>query len=166
EGDYFDDFGRGDDALARYVGALPGLKQVTPVGARWSYNNAAFNVAGRVMEVAAGQPFETLVRELVLDPLGLDHTCLFPEEVLTHRFASGHTRIDGQVIVVRPWGFARNCVPAFGLASTVRDLLRYARFHMGDGTAPTGERLLEPETLRLMQEPAVPAAQPEPSTRV
>jgi len=160
EGDYFDDFGRGDDALARYIASLPSIKQVTPVGERWSYNNAAFNVAGRVMEVAAGQSFETLVRELVLDPLGLGHTCLFPEEVLTHRFAAGHTVIDGQVIVVRPWGFARNCAPAFGLASTVRDLLQYARFHMGDGTVPGGQHLLKPETLRLMQAPAVPAGQP------
>ncbi len=166
EGDYFDDFGRGDDALARYIASLPTLKQVTPAGERWSYNNAAFNVAGRVMEVAAGQPFETLLRELVLDPLGLDHTCAFPEEVLTHRVAAGHTRIDGRVIVVRPWGFARACVPAFGLASTVRDLLQYARFHLGDGRAPDGEQLLRPETLRLMQEPAVPAGQPGQATGI
>jgi hypothetical protein len=34
-------------------------------------------------------------------------------------------------------------------------VLRYARFHLGDGTAG-GVRLLRPETLRLMQTPQVP----------
>jgi hypothetical protein len=38
------------------------------------------------------------------------------------------------------------------------DLLRYARFHLGDGTGPTGERLLSLETMTLMQTPTVVAA--------
>lgn len=154
-GDYMDAFGRGDDALARYVASMDCLEQVTPLGRHFSYNNAAFNVAGRVVETVTGQPFEQVLRELVLAPIGLDHTFTAPEEVLTHRFVSGHVLHDGQPVVVRPWGFARNCVPAFGLASTVRDLVRYARVHMGDGTTESGERLLKPETLQVMQEPAV-----------
>ena len=48
EGDYFDDFGLGDDALARMVGRLEELPQLTPLGEVWAYNNAGFYVAGRV----------------------------------------------------------------------------------------------------------------------
>ena len=71
-GDYFDDFGNGDDALARMVAKMADLPQITPLGQYWSYNNAAFYLAGRVLEVVAGKPFETLAKELVLDPLGMN----------------------------------------------------------------------------------------------
>src|SRR5213079_945501 len=37
------------------------------------------------------------------------------------------------------------------------DQLAWARFHLGDGTAPDGTRLLSAETLRHMQEPTVSA---------
>ena len=44
-----------------------------------------------------------------------------------------------------------------GLISTAKDQLRYARFHMGDGTAPGGAHLLAPESMALMQTPQVAA---------
>jgi hypothetical protein len=43
-----------------------------------------------------------------------------------------------------------------GLLCPVGDLLSYARFHLGDGTVPSGQRLLRPETLAVMHAPAVP----------
>src|SRR5438034_7868486 len=53
---------------------------------------------------------------------------------MTRRFAVGHHRNeDGPPTVARPWPIGRAHHPAGALASTVRDLLRYARFHLGDG---------------------------------
>ena len=78
-GDYFDDFGPGDDALATMVGRMKMLPQLTPVGEVWSYNNAAFYLAGRVLEVVTGSTFEEVIRELVLEPLGMTRTYLFPQ---------------------------------------------------------------------------------------
>jgi len=34
------------------------LPQLTPVGEVWAYNNAGFYLAGRVIEVVAGKPYE------------------------------------------------------------------------------------------------------------
>src|SRR5438270_5445236 len=39
-GDSFTDFGRGDDALARYVTAMAELEQLTPLGEIWHYSNS------------------------------------------------------------------------------------------------------------------------------
>jgi CubicO group peptidase (beta-lactamase class C family) len=133
-GDYFDDFGSGDDALARICDSMFALPQLTPVGEVWSYNNAGFYLAGRVIEVVADVPYEQAVQELVLVPLGLEATFFFAEDVMTRRFAVGHYRNEeGPPTVARPWPIGRAHHPAGGLASTVRDLLRYARFHLGDG---------------------------------
>ena len=135
EGDYFDDPSRGDDALALMVERLADLAQVVPLGAIFSYNNAGFYIAGRVLEVVGGEPFERLVEERILRPLSLDHTYFFPEDVMTHRFAAGHQEADsdeGTVVeVARPWQLPRAAHAAGGLTSTVGDLLRWARFQLG-----------------------------------
>ena len=107
EGDYFDDPSRGDDALALMVDRLADLPQVVPLGAIFSYNNAGFYIAGRVLEVIGGEPFERLVEERILRALALDETYFFAEDVMTHRFAAGHQEADGDegtvVEVARPW---------------------------------------------------------------
>jgi CubicO group peptidase (beta-lactamase class C family) len=164
-GDYFDDMGQGDDALAKIVAKLVDLPQLTPLGEVWSYNNAGFYLAGRVLEIVAGKPYETVARELVLEPLGMERSFFFPGDLMTYRFAVGHENSfeDGEppVSVARPWPLARTANPAGGISSTARDLLRYARFHMGDGTAADGARLLARDALAQMQTPAVPAANGE-----
>ena len=102
-GDFFHDTGAGDDALARYVVDMAELPQVTPLGVWWSYNNAAFSVAGRVIEVVSDQTLEAALSELVLEPLGLAHTFLDPGEVMIHRFAVGHdVEENGTAHVARP----------------------------------------------------------------
>jgi CubicO group peptidase (beta-lactamase class C family) len=154
EGDYFDDTGGGDDALGRIVADLAGLEQVAPVGALYSYNNAGFYVAARILEVTAGKPFEAALRELVLEPLGLGRTFVSPADVMTHRFVVGHHVGPRGTEVLAPWPLARAATGVGGVVCDVRDLLRYARFHLGDGTAADGSRLLAPETLRLMHTPA------------
>jgi CubicO group peptidase (beta-lactamase class C family) len=161
-GDYFDDLGNGDDALARIVARLADLPQLTPLGALWSYNNAGFYLAGRVLEVVTGRPYEAVVQELVLDPLGMNMSFFFAADAISHRVAIGHDNHFDQgqppVTVARPWALARSAHAAGGICSTVRDQLRYARFHMGDGTAADGARLLTPESIAEMQTPRVPAA--------
>ncbi len=152
-GDYFDDLGAGDDALAKMIVAMADVPQVAPLGTLWSYNNAGFALAGRIIEVLTGQPFEAAVRSLVLDPLGMKHTYFFARNIVTERFAVGHTITDGTATVARPWELPRTANPAGGLLSDVLDLLVYARFHMGDGTAQDGARVLSAESLAFMQSP-------------
>ncbi len=156
-GDYFSDTGRGDDALATIVLQMADLPQLTPLGTVWSYNNAAFYLAGRVIEAVTGKPYEAAARELVLEPLGLKQSFFFPEEVMVHSFAVGHNVVDDAAQVATPWALARTANPAGGLASSAGDQLRYARFHLGDGTAQDGTRVLSPESMALMQTPVTSA---------
>ncbi|MGD8404605.1 MAG: serine hydrolase domain-containing protein [Anaerolineales bacterium] len=157
-GDYFNEYGNGDDALAKMMRDIAKLEQVTPLGETFSYNNAGFNIAGRVVEVVTGKPFEQAAKELLLDPLGLDMTFYFPDDVMiTHRFAVGHHKEGKKVKVSRPWAIGRAGAPVGGVISTVNDLLTYARFHMGDGKAASGEKILLVKNLREMRKPQHPA---------
>lgn len=156
-GDFFPDTGAGDDALAKYVGMMADLPQLTPLGTTWSYNNAAFSLAGRVIEVITGKTYEAALKELVLDSLGLKRSYLFPTDVMLHAFAAGHAFVGDKTIVMRPWHLARANVPAGGIAASMSDLMRYARFHLGDGASADGARILAPESVTQMQTPSIPA---------
>jgi CubicO group peptidase (beta-lactamase class C family) len=155
-GDYFEDCGAGEDALARVVAKMAEIPQVYPLGKFWSYNNSAFYIAGRVIEVLTGKPYETAMQELVFDPLGLNHTFFFARDVITERVVAGHIVRDGVPTVARAWELARTANPAGGITSDVIDQLAYARFHMGDGTADDGTRVLSKESIDFMQQPIVP----------
>ena len=156
-GDYFDDTGRGDNALATIVGRLADLPQWTPLGETFSYNNAGFYLAGRVIEVVTGKPYETVAREMLLDPLGMDEAFFAAEDCISRRVAVGHNAGKEGATVARPWALARAANPVGGLSASVRSMLRYARFQLGDGTAPDGTPLLRPQSLDAMQTPATPA---------
>lgn len=154
-GDHFVDFGWGDDATARYLASLAELRQVHAPDETWSYCNSGFVIAGRIIEVVTGKPFETALRELVLDPLGLQHSFLFANEAIVHAVAAGHLHgDDGRNTVATPWPIARCSNAAGGIVASTADLLRFAAFHMGDGTAG-GERVLSADSLKAMQTPQV-----------
>jgi CubicO group peptidase (beta-lactamase class C family) len=155
DGDYFHDTGAGDDALTRYVADMAGLKQLAPLGTIWSYNNAAFSVAGRIIEVVTGKTYEAALEELVLQPLGLQHSFLDPGDLMTHRFVVGHHVGDEGAQVARPWPLPRSAYPAGGIACDVQDLLRYAHFHLGDGRVEGETRLLSAEMMAAMRSPQV-----------
>jgi CubicO group peptidase (beta-lactamase class C family) len=149
-GDYFDDTGNGDDALTEYVRRMADLPQLTPLGTVWSYNNAGFSLAGRVIEAVTGQTYEAALKEFVFEPLNLSLSFIFLNDVMVHRFAVGHNVIDGKPQVAQPWALARSAHAAGAITATAKDQLKYARFHMSDGMMD-GKQALSAETLRQMQ---------------
>lgn len=160
QGDYMVETGEGDDAMRLYIEKMADLQQLTPLGELFTYNNAGFNVVGRVIEVITGKPYETAAREIVLDPLEMTNTFFFPHEIMLHRFAVGHVYNDGVTKTTRRFNLFRSYAACGGRCnSDVRDQLRYARFHISSQQPdPTGKyaRVLKPETLQLMQAPSVP----------
>jgi CubicO group peptidase (beta-lactamase class C family) len=87
----------------------------------------------------------------------MTRSCFSAAEAITHRVAIGHVIVDEKPTVARPWAFPRATTPVVGVVSTANDLMRYARFHLGDGTTPDGARLLSRESLELMRTPLADA---------
>jgi CubicO group peptidase (beta-lactamase class C family) len=155
EGDLFIDTGEGNDALARAVAEMANVDQIAPINMAYSYNNAGFFVAGRLIEVVTGKPYERALQELVLSPLHLDHTFVDPLKIMAYSFAAGHGGVPGKVSVLRPWALPRATQPAGGVITSVKDLLRYAQFHIGDGTSGNRFRLLSPGNFERMHSTVV-----------
>ena len=145
--------GEGDDALALYVARMAESEPIAPPGARASYSQVGYNLAGRVIEKVTGLTFERAVATLLFEPLRLSHTFFATADVMTRRFAVGHNvGEDGALSVARQWKDTRANNPGGDAGSSVADLLRWARFHLGDGRAETGEQVLPAAVLRQMRQ--------------
>ena len=151
DGDYFRDTGRGDDAIARIVAKLARSPQLVPPGTAFSYCNSAFYVLARIVETIAGIPFESVIRDRVFAPVGLEHTAYFPEQTLTGRIAAGHIVTEIGPRVASPWQVPRSIAGGGGVISTVDDQLRYAASHLPAGSLPGLEPVLKAATVTFMQ---------------
>jgi len=150
--------GDGDDCRARFISTLSKLDQLMPLGFSMSYNNAAMIVAGHLLEKVTGCVYEEAITQLICEPLGLKNTFLTPNDVMTRRFAVGHHHDDkGTISVVRPWASPRAGAPhgGWGVCASIEDQLAWAIFHLGDGTAANGSRLMSHDLLESMKQPTV-----------
>lgn len=159
-GDVFNDTGIGEDAIARFVAELAENPQIAPLGQFFSYNNAAVIVAGRLIEVVTGQTYLAALTEQVLAPLGLERTFLYPEQIMTEAFAVGHTEApgaaEGEVVVAKPWALPGAAAPVGSHIASIRELMRYTRFHLGDGMSQDGAAVLSPAAMAAFRTPTVP----------
>jgi CubicO group peptidase (beta-lactamase class C family) len=148
--------GDGDDALAAYVAKMAESQLIAPPGTRASYSQVGYNLAGRIIEKVMGLTYERAIASLLFEPLGLSHSSFSTNDVMTRRFAVGHNLSeDGALAVARQWKDTRANNPGGGLASSVADQLRWARFHLGDGRSEDGTQVLRAEVLKRMQKQTV-----------
>jgi CubicO group peptidase (beta-lactamase class C family) len=142
---------RGDETLANFVATtVKDLPQLAAPGTVWSYNNAGFSVAGRVIEVITGGSIHNALRDLVFVPLGLTRTFTRLQDAATYRLSLGHSERGGRTVVTRPYQSSSG-VTAGGVMTTISDLTKYAQFHLGDGTAPDGKPFLSRALLDQMK---------------
>jgi CubicO group peptidase (beta-lactamase class C family) len=127
----------GEGALGRWVPTMGDMIQLAPPGRVWSYNNPSAGLAGRMIEVASGMEIRDAFRALVFDPIGLDRATTHITELITWPLTVGHRPgRDGKPVVVRPYSMGSS-IPAGGVNSSLRALMRYIAFHLGehDGNA-------------------------------
>ena len=157
QGDHFEDTGRGDDCLEKYVVTCADLSQNHALGATMSYCNTGYSVLGRILEVVEGKVWDQVMRERLFTPLGLTHTNTLPEEAILQRVAVGHLTLEpGADPTVTPqWLLPRSAGPAGLINSTVAEVLAFARLHMDGGKAADGTQVLSDASVRAMQEPQI-----------
>jgi CubicO group peptidase (beta-lactamase class C family) len=134
--------GRND--FERHIASISTTWLRFPVGYRPEYSNLGIDLAGYILQVRSGMPFETYVREKVLKPLGMTGTTLDMDVIeQTANRAVGHVRYAEHVPLRIPM------IPAGGVYTNVRDMARYLRFHINKGVLD-GRRLLRADLMEEM----------------
>jgi CubicO group peptidase (beta-lactamase class C family) len=129
QGDLFHDTGNGDDMLAKYVERLADARQEVPPGELYTYCNSGFTLLGRIVEVLRGRPFRVVLRERLIEPLGLRTAAVSHAEYAGQTCATGH---PGKEPKPADRLMAESDAPAGTvLAMSARDLLEFVRMHLG-----------------------------------
>jgi CubicO group peptidase (beta-lactamase class C family) len=109
-----------------------------PVGTGYAYSNLGIDLAGYILEKVYGRPFASVMNDLVLAPVGMDHSTFDRERIrATADRAIGHAMGMGAPLVDVPM------TAAGGLYASASDLVRFLRFELGDGTIG-GQTVLDP----------------------
>ncbi|MFJ6844017.1 serine hydrolase domain-containing protein [Streptomyces griseoluteus] len=132
--------------LSDVLGEKP---QLHPAGRRHHYSNPGYTLLGALVEELRGAPWEQVLRDEVLQPLGLRRTTGRPEAPHAGGWAV-HPWADA--LLPEPLEDLGLMAPAGQLWSTTGDLARFAAFLVqGD------DRVLSTESVREMRTPAAPA---------
>jgi CubicO group peptidase (beta-lactamase class C family) len=127
------------DRLGDYVDRMQDLPQVAPVGRYLSYSNSGYLLAGHLLATISGRDYEWVIRSEVIDPLGLPHTGFASEDRVFGPLARGHAVGDDGPVLIEAGVPPRSANPAFGLLSSVDDLLTFLHAHLkaaADSTSP------------------------------
>lgn len=133
------------DALVRHYAAL-GLSYAT--GEDYTYSCLNFQTLARVNENASGRTQESLLRERVFGPMGMDDTTWRPSAEQLTRTAPTHRNSAGQPVagvvhdpLARYHGSATHCPGNAGLYSTAPDLGRWCQMILQHGEWDGGQVL-------------------------
>ena len=146
---WFPDFEKGDIITVRMLlNHTSGIQEMTEIldpedivenvngrfnfepGTSWAYINANFVLAGLIINQVAGKPAHEVIREKIIEPLGLKNTFMRGfEEHSEEAKAHGHAYYPNGEIV--PYEYAHKAWTAGSLVSNVEDLFKYghALFH-------------------------------------
>src|SRR5207244_1212485 len=124
------DYGLGSDAIAKRVAALKTVPQHFPPGTHFGYSNAGTDITGYVAERLTGRTWDDLLKERVLEPMGLKNAASLDRDRVYQRVSVGHVADPqtGKPKVIRPWGLSRGLAPAGGTFTTsAHELARFGR---------------------------------------
>lgn len=92
----------GDDVIVPatlLVAAAEAHGRDFPAGTDFGYSNLNFQVAAIVLETVTGQSIDQLLRERIVEPLGLEHTTIAPPDLASPEFRGYGTDIDDGSLV-------------------------------------------------------------------
>ena len=121
-----------------------------PAGERFGYSDDAYLLAGHLAQVVTGERYVDLVQSLVVEGMNLGATWVVPPLFVRDRIARVHGVLaegtDG-AMYNSDYGLSLGH-PAFGVVSSLRDMLRFAAHF-----APGGPRIHRVATVALLTEP-------------
>jgi CubicO group peptidase (beta-lactamase class C family) len=119
-----------DGAVERYVRSLASVPLAFAPGSAWRYSNRGFDILADAIAKADGRPFEAVVQERILGPLGMKRSTVLMTDIDKSRMAIGHRR-DGSDVGYYPYN--RRHAGSSTLHASLDDMLRWAAANLGRG---------------------------------
>lgn len=132
-----------------------------PPGTQFSYSNDCYALLGAIINRVSGKPYELYVKEHIMDPIGMEHTSFFLEELngyenITNLYIMRDKDGHKEVISSPNWWDMPASRAAGAIKSTVRDMLRYTDMFCQGGLIAGGKHILTRESIEQMMTPYVP----------
>lgn len=119
------------------LGSLADVTLAQAPGTTWAYSNFGFMLLTYVIATTEGQGFESLMRERLFAPLGMDDAFI-ASPPLGAELVPGHLSTGGRA---PHWGFPDRMSGVGGVRASLDDMVAYARAALGHGDARVVELL-------------------------
>ncbi|WP_375406733.1 serine hydrolase domain-containing protein [uncultured Amnibacterium sp.] len=130
-----------------------GIRLSYEPGTTYEYSSFAYAILGRVLERVGGKPYPQLVRERILEPLGL--TGLGYDRRIDAPIAEGFAKVEGRWIR-QPWAEPGAFSALGGLIATPTALATWAGWLAAAWRDGASDDVLGVALRRAMQEPRTP----------
>lgn len=141
-----------EGAAERYVRSLRSEEMIAAPGERWRYSNMAFDVLGDVIAKVSGRPFETYVKENILDVLGMSESNFLQHETSEELRTTPHVW-KLQPVVSEVYPYNRCHAPSSTLNSSVLEMTHWAFANLNRGVL-NGRRILKEASYDILWSPS------------
>jgi CubicO group peptidase (beta-lactamase class C family) len=123
---FFEDVSRNPFVVADFVKKYTSGDLEFEPGSKFSYNNSGYFLLGAIIEKVTGKPYEQVLKENILDPLGMKNTGYDHFDAVLSKRASGYNKTPKGYINA-PYLDMSIPYAAGSLYSTVEDLYLWDR---------------------------------------
>jgi CubicO group peptidase (beta-lactamase class C family) len=145
--DFFAEVSRNPYSVTDFVKKFASGDLEFEPGSKFSYNNSGYFLLGAIIEKVTGKPYDTVLKERILDPLGMTGTGYDHTAPILQKRASGYEK--------RPAGYVNAAYldmslpyAAGSIYSTVDDLYKWERSFYED-------KILSAESKKMMYTPGL-----------
>lgn len=150
DGAFMDDTGDGPEAVERFVRACRHAPLIGAPGERFIYSNAGYVIAGYLIATLTGTDFNTVLKQRLLEPLGMRRYGSVESELAGYELAIGYGWNGENYQLPSSHHTPAAHAPAGSrLSMTADDLMKFALLHLHNGLGPGGRLLSEASVLAM-----------------
>jgi CubicO group peptidase (beta-lactamase class C family) len=147
---------RSEEAINNGVRMMADDALAHPVGEKFEYSNANYQVLGAIVQAASGWSYEDHVQEEIYDPLDMGNCYTSQDEALKNDLSTGYVRWWFNIDIPRTRVFNRGNLPSGMLMCDARGMAHYLMGYLNEGRFGDAT-ILSAEGIAQMHEPAVQA---------
>ncbi len=137
-------------SIEEIASALPKQEMIYASETVYKYSNLGLALAGEIVSVVSGMPYDEYIKENIFDPLKMKSSRVFLSEKEKGEIATPYTkRLSDGTREVMPFTDSKGLTPAANISSNVEDISQYISLQFSNGKKE-GTQILKGSTLQEM----------------